>query len=865
MKKLVKIIGTLFCAMMMFGCSDLAELNSDSGDESLGTLYFDSKSRFVDVSEILNATVKVYSYGKKTVQKDGVSVNGGKGTLSVENIPVGKNRVIEISGYKTAGVPVKILYAVTDINPGANSLGTIKDGADSAKGKAYLALLNAGVDISSVTLSGFAGVSSAYLFDADGFATDYKTNSSVSAATYVQKTGTVKFTNIKSASGYSVWIDDPLSGKLSIDSDSTTSSSLTGVAPGSWKVYANDGSATKVVGTVTVPSDGSVDFDTLIGNALAGKTVIFVKCTANTNLYAWTETSKTELCGAWSGTTLTTKATSDYMNDPSGWYMVDVTEKYGSSTEKIKIILIPQGGSQSGDLESNIAGTFWYDGSKFYDSDPTTVPTLDSDATLKEIKVNGTSIGLKTEYEVPTKTEKVTVTAVANSAKATVSVSPSTDDLVVGEPKSFLITVTAQDGTVKTYLLSVTRKAEDPNDVTLSSINVNGSSIGALSSSGTSFKKSLSGSDDSCSVSVTAEASSSSAEVTVSPESVTIADGKSKDFTITVKNGSVSATYTLTVDYTKVEASQYYWTNKNGAVGVNKTISSFSDWTEDMKIVQGAANDDPRVYCKWSMHEPPNDAYALFAAYDDDNLYLMVELSNVQDIVAPQDNYPLSDNGQFWNRGTPFFFAFETGKGVGGTGAMVSTGDPYIWNSAVEFSNKNVDTMIVCHSNPAKGTPGVFRTNAEGLFDYKNGLCETFTENNISVSWDGGANKPQGLVSKNLYGIKAVGIDQGRLTANIHTDTYIDFNELGHNSNLDLKWQITIPLSTLKISKTELEATGIGVMFVISDGASGIDCLPWDETMVDVAAEPFSQNYSNSKEKEDTDYITVPFARIGHM
>lgn len=186
MKKLVKIIGGLFCALMMFGCSDLAELNSDSGDESLGTLYFDSKSRFVDVSKISNATVKVYSYGKKTVQKDGVSVNGGKGTLSVENIPVGKNRVIEISGYKTAGVPVKILYAVTDINPGANSIGTIKDGVDSAKGKAYLALLNAGVDISSVALSGFDGVSSAYLFDADGFAASYKTNSSVSAATYAQ-------------------------------------------------------------------------------------------------------------------------------------------------------------------------------------------------------------------------------------------------------------------------------------------------------------------------------------------------------------------------------------------------------------------------------------------------------------------------------------------------------------------------------------------------------------------------------------------------------------------------------------------------------------------------------------------------------
>lgn len=98
---------------------------------------------------ISNATVKVYGYGMNTISKSGVSVNGGKGTFSVENIQTGKNLVIEICGYKTSGVPVKILYAVTDINPGANSIGTIKDGVDSAKGKAYLALLNAGVDISS--------------------------------------------------------------------------------------------------------------------------------------------------------------------------------------------------------------------------------------------------------------------------------------------------------------------------------------------------------------------------------------------------------------------------------------------------------------------------------------------------------------------------------------------------------------------------------------------------------------------------------------------------------------------------------------------------------------------------------------------
>lgn len=851
MKKLVKIIGALFCALVMFGCSDLAELNSDSGNENLGTLYFDSKSRFVDVSGISNANVKVYGYGMNTISKNGVLITGGKGSLSVENIPVGKNRVIEISGYKASGVPVKILYAVTDITPGANSIGTIKDGSDSAKGKAYLALLNAGVDISSVSLGGFDGVSSAYLFDADGFASAYKKNHSASAANYVQKTGTVKFTNIKSASGYSLWVDDPLSKKLSIDSDSTTSSSLSGVAPGTWKVYVSDGSATKVAGNVTVPSDGSVDFDALIGNALAGKTIVFVKCAANTNLYAWTETTEKELCGAWSGTTLTTTATSEYMNDPSGWYMIDVSEKYGSSTEKIKIILIPQGGSQTGNLESKIAGTFWYDytSDTFYDSDPTTAPALDSDATLKEIKVNDTSVGLVTEYEVPAKTEKVTVTAVANSAAATVSVSPSGEtSLVEGEPKSFTITVTAEDGTVKTYSLSVSRKTENPNDVTLSSINVNGSSIGALS--GTSFKKSLSSSNDSCSVTVIAVANSTSATVTISPESATIADGNSKEFTITVKNGSASATYKLTVDYTKVEGSEYYWTNKNGAVGINKTISSFSDWSEDMKIVQGAANDDPRAFRGY--HEKATDFYALYAAYDDTNLYLMVEMPSIdgRDITSKDWQYALDEN-------LGMGVAINTGKRTPGDGELDTGITP--WNSAGKFYSitEGVDTILMFH--PAEyGTPGFFITKPDGKFSYDKEYCLTFVAQGVKTS------KQIGLLSKTLYGRS----NNGNLTKEEYlakTD-YVDM--LADPQKTDVSgymYQITISLKGLGINKNYLESNGISVMTFSTFGTSMMDALPWCSNLIDVASDAYSFDDSTSAEKEDVDIYDVPLARIGHM
>ena len=887
MKKLVKIIGALFCALVMFGCSDLAELNSDSGNENLGTLYFDSKSRFVDVSGISNANVKVYGYGMNTISKNGVSITGGKGSLSVENIPVGKNRVIEISGYKASGVPVKILYAVTDITPGANSIDTIKDGADSAKGKAYLALLNAGVDISSVSLGGFDGVSSAYLFDADGFASAYKKNHSASAANYVQKTGTVKFTNIKSASGYSLWVDDPLSKKLSIDSDSTTSSSLSGVAPGSWKVYVSDGSATKVAGNVTVPSDGSVDFDALIGNALAGKTIVFVKADADT-IYVWYDGSTSALNGAYPGNGFTSSDCSGYMNDATGWKMLDISEVYDKSRGTIDFILC-KGGNKitTDDKKSDRISTFWYDytSDTFYDSDPTTAPAFDSDATLKEIKVNDTSVGLVTEYEVPAKTEEVTVTAVANSAAATVSVSPSGNVSVEqGKSHTFTILVTAEDGTVKTYSLSVSRKTENPNDVTLSSIKVNGSSIGALS--GTSFKKSLSSSNDSCSVTVTAVANSTSATVTISPESATIADGNSKEFTITVKNGSASATYKLTVDYTKFEGSEYYWTNKNG-YGINKTISSWSDWTEAERIAQCAAYDDPRTWT--GIQEVPYDVYALYAAYDDTNLYVMVELTNMVDRANFMfHDYASSDNAWWNNRDIPLGLAINTGTSVLAKGPYMDASGTRIWgdpnnpDKGIAFEDANGFDWLLYHSSKygtfagdgtfvGVGTPGFFHVQSDGYFSYN---TETDTSHCLSVNTGTTTGtsgidikyKRQCVVSKQIY-YESTPTDNRKTSAQTGEMLMASDNYTAVETNdLDMSYWYTIPLKTLGMTKADVESRGIGIRQLTTGGGSLMDCAPWDPCMVDVAGELYSGADDNtSKEKEDCDKMTTPLARIGHM
>ena len=93
---------------------------------------------------------------------------------------------------------------------------------------------------------------------------------------------------------------------------------------------------------------------------------------------------------------------------------------------------------------------------------------------------------------------------------------------------------------------------------------------------------------------------------------------------------AANAEITVSSDSTEKEESgsslaKYYSTNAVG-FGANKTISvdgDLSDWDSSMLIAQGTANDDPRVYRPNSMYEVGVDLYALYGAYDDNNVYLI--------------------------------------------------------------------------------------------------------------------------------------------------------------------------------------------------------------------------------------------------
>ena len=62
----------------------------------------DSKSRALDIEEIKFASCVISGTGinvSEAPSKSGHAVEGGVGTLSIENIPIGKNRIVTVQAY----------------------------------------------------------------------------------------------------------------------------------------------------------------------------------------------------------------------------------------------------------------------------------------------------------------------------------------------------------------------------------------------------------------------------------------------------------------------------------------------------------------------------------------------------------------------------------------------------------------------------------------------------------------------------------------------------------------------------------------------------------------------------------------------
>ncbi|WP_196001369.1 hypothetical protein [Clostridium sp. 1001271B_151109_B4] len=304
-----------------------------------------------------------------------------------------------------------------------------------------------------------------------------------------------------------------------------------------------------------------------------------------------------------------------------------------------------------------------------------------------------------------------------------------------------------------------------------------------------------------------------------------------------------------------------YSTNATG-VGQYKTINSISDWTEDMIIAQGVANDDARIF-RGSHEGPVYDTYALYGAWDDNNLYLMWQFVNVTDVVDPAQNYPISDNGKPYNGDIPQILAFSIGPNKSGDGTIKKTDsktgvvsyDENVWGVRVNYETK-VDTLMYFSSKPGVGQPAIFKVEDDSCFNYDTAVG--FKEAGVSFKYD------NGFLGNTMLGIKDNGW-AGYTPDDLYdsASNWVNMLDEGHDTKQDTMYSMTIPLESLGIDRDYIQNNGIGVMHISTFGQSGIASLPHDKSMLDVATEEYGPDSSTSAEKEDYDVITESLARIG--
>ena len=346
-----------------------------------------------------------------------------------------------------------------------------------------------------------------------------------------------------------------------------------------------------------------------------------------------------------------------------------------------------------------------------------------------------------------------------------------------------------------------------------------------------------------------------------------------------VKKGqALSASVTVKkVEVPKQNLAAQYSTNKVG-MGVKKTINfnagkdaSIADWDSSMLIAQGAANDDPRVYRPNSMYEVPIDLYALYGAYDDDNLYLMWEMTNVQDVVDTGDDYPLSQGHLWQTQNLPFHIAIDTkddSTRIGNNGGLQTGGS--LWASNITWGGEQKLNNVVTISTNGSNGPWIYKGDETGLnskaaYGPAANAATNTKKSNIKFGYG------NGILSKDVIGIDGGwGENNGRFIGDMKAENqnkakWVNFNEKGHNSaQMDDHYEIAIPLEEIGTTADRIASSGIGIELAATFGLSAMDSLPYDLAMNDNADLPDTgSQVNNSFEKSDDDMFSVKMANIG--
>lgn len=360
------ILSAAVCLALLAGCSDFVLSEKDSPESQSDGLFGSltvvpsAQNRALDISEITYADITVSGTGiahGKEPSALRVPVAGGKGGLSVQNIPVGKNRIVTVQafsnsdGAKIDGVRIR---AVTDIVSGDNSIPVTWE--TTALGNVFASLHESGVDVSKISDSDKNRIQGAIdptkhasLINASAIASDYKNGSLKGAASYVLAPAKLTF-SYTALSSYKVQITDPASSVQACTSGRQT---VSGIAPGTWNVYILD-------------SDGTVTVRKPVNMFASGETLNL----ENLDPVPMTDIivhAKIPYIYIWDSGTSADKVEFTSMNDEgNGWYGIKIE---AASAKMIFMSAANWDSKASGDL-SREAGEWWFKDGTWYDSNP---------------------------------------------------------------------------------------------------------------------------------------------------------------------------------------------------------------------------------------------------------------------------------------------------------------------------------------------------------------------------------------------------------------------------------------------------------------------------------------------------------------
>lgn len=360
-----------------------------------------------------------------------------------------------------------------------------------------------------------------------------------------------------------------------------------------------------------------------------------------------------------------------------------------------------------------------------------------------------------------------------------------------------------------------------------------------------------------------------------------------KDGTVTVTDIKYYKTFKATESgfYSPTDGSKTPAVGGNYATNPDLKLGKYStsitvdgkadDWDSSMLIAQGVANDDPRVYMPSAIHERAVDDYALYASWDDENLYFMWEMANVSSVLGGDEIFSAQKpNGSIWNPGLPVYMllSVDPAKHASGkareldikTDTWVESDS--VWGSGLTFDT-NIDTFIAFDSANTNGGAAIIPLDEEGFFNYTESVNigrptndpGVKNRNGFEIAWD------YGTLSDEVIGVNGYG--SGREIGDSYSDNadWVNFFDEGYDADDGFIYEIKVPLEHLGIDREYIEKQGIGAMLVSTFGTSAMNTLPHDPSCLDNANLPYSYEDSTSHEKEDADNISVPLARVGAL